>query len=892
MALHPDFPNSPYTVLEPEYRWYPGQKHLADWYKLIPPLVHKIRKEVKKWRDGNYQGASETSRALLRWWFQTEHHSLDSNGTASAFRYYFAQKEAVETVIYLYEVAQVKDKFDLMRYDSSGAVSHSMFDENWRRFVLKMATGTGKTKVMSLLITWAYFHKHYEDRSELAKNFLVIAPNIIVLDRLRSDIDGLKIFYHDPVLPENGFEGKDWRNDFNLTIHIQDEVRVTNATGNLFLTNIHRVYTSDIAEPSIDDDDTTNYFLGKKPTGGTTDSKTDLGDIVREVDELIIFNDEAHHVHHEKLEWFKSIQDIHNRLVQKGDSLSLQIDLTATPKHDNGAVFVQTVCDYPLVEAIHHNILKQPVIPDSVSQSKLQERQSAVFSEKYADYLALGILEWQKAYRECKKVGKKAVLFVMTDDTKNCDDVAEYLEKNYSEFENSVLVIHTNKSGEISESKTGKAPEELQKLRKQANEIDNFDNPCKAVVSVMMLKEGWDVRNVTTIVGLRSYSSKSKILPEQTLGRGLRKMFPEQEDVPETLSVIGTDAFIDFVESIKVEGIDLERVEMGETTEAKTPIVIEVDEDNKSKNLDDLDMKIPVLRPRIYREYKSLEELDPKSFGHKKIALRTFSEQEKKEIVFIHYEKGEISHKTELDLSRPPDPSAVIGHYTRTIMKDLRLVSGYDILYGKVKQFIKECLFDAAVDIEDANTLRNLSEDVATRTIFDTFREQINKLTVHDRGSAEIVNHIKLRKVRPFVVKQQDSLKPEKSIFNQIVLDSYLELRFCKFLESCADVAAYAKNNFAINFKLDYVNADGAISNYYPDFIIRLNDRRMIIVETKGWKDPDVPHKIQRLKQWCEDLNKLEKKPKFDFVYVPQDDFDKNAPQSFQELEKHFRKYK
>ena len=88
-----------------------------------------------------------------------------------------------------------------MRFDSSGAVSTGLFDEDWRRFVIKMATGTGKTKVMSLAIAWSFFHKLYEQDSELSRNFLVIAPNIIVLDRLHHDFQGLRIFLEDPVLP-------------------------------------------------------------------------------------------------------------------------------------------------------------------------------------------------------------------------------------------------------------------------------------------------------------------------------------------------------------------------------------------------------------------------------------------------------------------------------------------------------------------------------------------------------------------------------------------------------------------------------------------------------------------------------------------------------------------
>ena len=83
----------------------------------------------------------------------------------------------------------------------------------------------------------------------------------------------------------------------------------------------------------------------------------------------------------------------------------------------------------------------------------------------------------------------------MTDDTKNCDDLADYLEKTYPELQNAVLTIHTNKSGDISESTSGKKKKELEFLRAQANEIDNLKSSYKAIVSVLMFKEGWDVRN-------------------------------------------------------------------------------------------------------------------------------------------------------------------------------------------------------------------------------------------------------------------------------------------------------------------------------------------------------------------------------------------------------------
>jgi type III restriction enzyme len=892
MALHPDFPESPHAILDPAMRWFPADEALRETSmdKLTPPLVSQLRKKVKEWRDSGYVGATDTSKSLLSWWFKTPHLLLQNDGTMTEFQYYFAQREALETIVYLYDVVGVQDKFDLMRFDSSGLVSAGMFDETWRRFVVKMATGSGKTKVLSLVVAWSFYHKLYEPESGLARNFLVITPNIIVLDRIYKDFQGLRIFFEDPVIPDNGVNGRNWRDDFQLTLHRQDEVRITRPTGNIFLTNIHRVYAGDDIPASPDDQDTMEYFLGKRPTGATTDSKVDLGMIVRDVDELVVLNDEAHHIHDARMAWFKSIEDIHNRLKQKGAALSLQVDTTATPKHNNGAIFVQTVADYPLVEAISQNVVKHPVLPDAASRAKLTERQSAKYTEKYSDYIHLGVIEWRKAYAEHEKLGKKSILFVMTDDTRNCDDVAEYLEGNYPDLKDAVLVIHTKRNGEISESRTGKAKEELEKLRKQANEIDSLESPYKAIISVMVLKEGWDVRNVTTIVGLRPYAAPSNILPEQTLGRGLRKMYPG--GVEEYVSVVGTDAFMEFVESIQAEGVVLDRKPMGEGTQAKTPLVVEIDTENVKKDIEALDIEIPVLTPRVYREYRNLSNLDVSALAHERVPYQQFSEKEQREIVFKDITTGDVTHTTILDTAGVADYRSVIGYFAQTIMRDLRLVSGYDVLYSKVKVFVQEELFNCSVELESPNTLRNLSELAATKTLIETFKKAINALTIQDKGDAEIRDTIKLRQTRPFVVKDQSYLIPKKSVFNRIIGDSHFELLFARFLEDCDDVVSYAKNYLAVHFKLDYVNADGDISNYYPDFFVRLSDKRVFIVETKGREDLDVPLKMQRLRLWCEDVNRVQTEVEYDFVYVDQEGFEKYKPTSFKQLVDGFREYK
>jgi type III restriction enzyme len=478
----------------------------------------------------------------------------------------------------------------------------------------------------------------------------------------------------------------------------------------------------------------------------------------------------------------------------------------------------------------------------------------------------------------------------MTDDTHNCDDVAEYLESMYPDLEGAVLVIHTKNNGEISESTSGKAKEQMDLLREQANAIDSLESPYKAIISVMVLKEGWDVRNVTTIVGLRAYGAPSNILPEQTLGRGLRKMYTGE--VEEYVSVVGTNAFMDFVESIQAEGVVLERKPMGEGTGPKTPLVVEVDNENAKKDMEALDIEIPVLSPRSYREYKNLGDLDVGALAFQSVAYMQFSEEQQREIVFKDITTGEVTHTTVLDAAGVADYRSVIAYFAQTIMRDLCLVSGYDVLYAQVKAFVRDHLFGRPVDLESPNTLRNLSELAASKTLVETMKKAINALTVQDKGDAEIRDSIKLRQTRPFVAKDQAYLVPTKSVFNRIIGDSHFELLFARFLEDCSDVASHGKNYLAVHFKLDYVNTDGDISNYYPDFLVKLTDGRIVVVETKGQEDLDVPLKMQRLRQWCEDINRVQADVRYDFVYVDQESYEAFRPQSFGALLDGFRQYK
>ena len=888
MGLSPSFPTDPHVILTPDIRWYPGEELFTEtgYATLLPPLVYKIRRGVKAWRDSGYAGASDTTRALLHHWFNTEHLLPSSDGTMRPFRYYFAQQEAVESAIWLYEVEEARDPYALIKYDSSERVSKGMFDEDWTRYVMKLATGAGKTKVMSLLVAWAYFHKRYEAGSDLSTNFLVIAPNIIVLDRLKDDFDGLKIFSEDPILPENGYEGQNWQDDFQVTLHVQDQIGVVSDTGNIFLTNIQRVYEN-ATSPSFNDDDTTDYFLGKRPTGKTNESRVDAGQIIRDVRDLIVLNDEAHHIHDPEMAWFKNIEDISNRLKLKDSKLSAQFDLTATPKHSNGAIFVQTISDYPLVEAIRQGVVKTPVLPDAASRAKLGERQSDKFTERYEDYLHLGYLEWAKVYEQLAPAGKKSVLFVMTDDTRNCDEVGEFLQTRYPELRGAVLVIHTKKNGEISEAASGKSKGELKILRKESREIDQWDNRYKAIVSVMVLREGWDVQNVVAMVGLRPYQAASQILPEQTLGRGLRRMFRGQP-VVEKVSVVGTDAFMDFVESIRSEGVDLEYAEMGERTKPNSPVVVEVDHDNKQKDIDQLDIVLPLLAPRIYREYKVLDELDLHRLPQTRLPIKTFSADQQREIVFRDINTETVSHSTVLDSSFVPSHQAAVGFFARTIMRDLRLVGGFDVLFGKLKQFMEQQLFERPVDLDDLNVLRNLSEIEVTRTILETFKAAVNALTVRDQGATVVEDTVKLSKTRPFVVNDQAYVVPKKSIFNKVVGDSAFELEVAGFLDGCDDIISFVKNSLSTSFKIEYRTTEGGIANYYPDFIVKETETEIWVIETKGREDLEDPRKWERLCQWCADASVKDRERRYRALFVQQEKWEQYRPKNFNQLRSAF----
>ena len=204
------------------------------------------------------------------------------------------------------------------------------------------------------------------------------------------------------------------------------------------------------------------------------------------------------------------------------------------------------------------------------------------------------------------------------------------------------------------------------------------------------------------------------------------------EDQTEELNVVGTPAFMEFVESIKSEGVILEKRSMGKGSDPSGPTIIEIDKEK----VDELDIEIPVLSPSIIREYKNLEELNVKKFKFTHVELKEFTPEEQKNILLRDILDDEVRREVKID-SLHINATSIITFFTKSIMTELRLYGGQDILYGKLKQFLRDKLFGQTVNLEDSNVARNLSETDVRHVIRETFKKYINALNVVDTGTTE-----------------------------------------------------------------------------------------------------------------------------------------------------------
>src|SRR5271166_4265917 len=264
------------------------------------PLVSGIRETVKTWRDGGYKGISETTRILLNYWFFTDHRLRDGR----KFKYHYFQQEAVETLIYLYEVGEIRRHKGLVEtFATRGDLRLLQYDD-FARYCVKMATGSGKTKVMSLAVAWQFFNAVAEARDDFAKSFLLIAPNVIVFERLRTDFAGGRIFRTDPVVPP---EMKIYWYDFQC--YMRGDPERASSLGALYLANVQQFYERQ--NGGQDEPEELTAVLGPKPPPQASGIEDFDKRIIDRGGPVVVLNDEAHHTHDEDSEWNKIIRGLH-----------------------------------------------------------------------------------------------------------------------------------------------------------------------------------------------------------------------------------------------------------------------------------------------------------------------------------------------------------------------------------------------------------------------------------------------------------------------------------------------------------------------------------------------------------------------------------------------------
>lgn len=836
-----------------------GQLELLEARVATAPCVPVLREKVKDWASGGkYAGVTNTTRLLLNHWFHADHRLP----TGRKFEYHYFQREAVETLVFLYEVAKARTHKALVESYATRTDLRLLQHDRFARYCIKMATGSGKTKVMALAIAWQFFNAVAEACDDYAKTFLLIAPNVIVFERLRKDFEGGRIFNADPIIPD------ELRVFWDFQCYMRGEGERAGSLGALYLTNVQQFYERVGGEGNEPAEMTA--ILGPKPPA----QKLEIADFDKRIaargGPIVVLNDEAHHTHDEESEWNKTIRRLQEDV---SGGLSAQLDFTATPRHTKGELFSWTVYDYPLKQAIIDNVVKRPL---KGIASRITEQPSDIASTRYQAYLTAGVERWKEYHDQLQRYDKKPILFVMMNDTADADDVAEWLRKKYpAEFGGEKLVtIHTRKSGEITET-------DLNKARKLSREVDDEKSPVNCIVSVLMLREGWDVQGVTVIVGLRPYTAKANILPEQTVGRGLRLMFRGTGlGYVEHVDVIGNKKFIEFVEDLERE----EEMQFGTFNLGEDKVVIVHIAPDPMKL--DKDISLPVLSPVLTRK-KSLAEdiaaLDVMSLSCPVLPRKSDS----KEAQQFHYEGYDIitlEKQIERDYTIPEPQTAeeVIGYYARRIAQDVKLPSQFAALAPKVREFLERKAFGEIVNLSEPAMVKAIGSNVAMYVTVKTFVEALQKLVVEE-AQPQLVHPGRALSETPPFPWSRPTLQAGKCVFNLVPCANEFEKEFARFLQNAGDVERFAKLPQQFGFAIEYTDSVGTLRYYWPDFATVTADGLCWLMETKGFEDVNVINKKRAATLWCENTSILTGKP-WDFVMVRQKEYEYLRPMSFNDL--------
>ncbi len=927
---------------------------------------------------------SDTTMHLLQHWFRHEPHLLGGPRGTLTFKYWPHQRRLVETFIYLYEVRGLRRTEDL--YQLAGVDPLGPQRDPWAKLGGQLATGSGKTKMMSLLIAWSYLNAINEAESPLGfgPHAILIAPNLFVKDRLLQDFcppyGGTSVFLGDPVVPP-AFDQM-----WNLKVYDPTTCpRVLDPSqGALVVTNYHQLLRESEDAPTLgqwEQQQIDLLFHVGEPDRLEAVS-TPLLDRFAQSRGLLVLNDEAHHVwdetRHAQFEqkardkarvsqtddeatamaWIRSIR----RLNGDGEAtgrVALQVDLSATLFEETGStakasksskggakadkqfrpadLFRHTTVYYPLADAIRDGIVKRPVLERvEVRNQKTGDIEAPVREgqpnawEKYRNLLVTGIERWKKVKEQLADEGdkRKPILFILANDRNEAREVANFLrygEATRDELDGRAVTgyrgkvedapLFVDREGGVPRStiveihigeKEQRNDEAWEGVRRAVNAVDHDEipkvdedgrpmldadgrpvmepNPYNVVVSVMMLKEGWDVRNVKVIVPLRPCDSRT--LTEQTLGRGLRKMHPpilDEEGAAfmktEELYVIEHPSFKAILDQIQ-DIIEERSSDEIEHAREYVPILQKADLRERQahgvrlvrfeglrevvpdwrKSFDTA--SIPALMPRL-AWMEEIADTEIKTYLKEALAL---AETEGQSFVVPEMPSyRDFDHVIEVAIAVPILREMRASFHHKTAVK------------GIVREFLERKTFSVPKGLplyfdripEGAYAriaLGNLARADVVGAVKKALLQPLQEAIIAERRASEAqMSERHAEELEGYqALKKHVFDAPTKSCFERAALENADEEAVARLLDAAKDVTGWVYNHRSgVGYFIEY-DWQGLVSHYYPDFIARARIGEVFhnfIIEVKGRFDDRDRTKAARGQRYCELLTEHDREP-------------------------------
>jgi type III restriction enzyme len=943
------------------------KKESSAYENIRLPLANELQAKIKQWSNSGYPSVegkeiTHITRELLNYWF---------NQDGSPF--YPCQKEAIETLIYCFEILRNPILLDLYQLLAPQDLIDNIYlkkieGSSFPKYCLKMATGTGKTWVLALALIWQFFNAMEYPRSFFCSHFLVVAPRLIVYERLL-----------DSFLGKMGTDGKrnrstsdydkdyffpdGWREDFKkIRILTKDDIHVGMSLAKgpfVLITNWHRLnFSNKKTRKNVLEDWYEGFSEVDESIADT------IKDLLSSSSDLMVFNDEAHHVHDMKDDsikiWQESVNIIKDKIQERHKAARLtQVDFSATPfetRQNKRIVFPHIIYEYDIVKAMNTGLVKQIFLEsrnqlsideidkfDAYTRSKLvkvnleKEDIKAVrnkatnepidlsLAQKLLIQIGLKKLEQLEEEWEAAKIKKKPVFFIIAEDNKVANLVEKEIskmpnrlgrkyalyDKNDSSIKPEVITIHSDRKGMLPE-------EEYETIRKLVFNLDDLDNPLKIVISVMMLKEGFDVNSVCVIAGLRALDSY--VLAEQTIGRGLRLMFrePEYEEPKnevfnqlkngenpgnsfDQLFVVEHPTFREFYKWLEEAGAHIGTGDSTKVPGTGDLITTEVKEERQ---------KFDIAWPEtLVTEFKE-KTLDTASFDLANIRKYPIPFEKIRDHAKVWLtEKHMITEnvaRTWTFRTDIFDYNQFLRNITQDLIKDATSVrtnlSNYSSeIMELVDRYCTDYLFGKIVNFAEDENYPVLNIIEVYSFIKQEFRKSLNEFLL-SFNTDSVVNATwrKLSVMKYWRMKKNSSIEVRKSIYERLPFGhgAGLEKSFAiGVLEKSPEVKSWSKLNDkrgSFHLHIKYLAEDGNFKSYFPDFLIKTN-KKIYLVETKSdrdfEKDPEVRTKAVNTRKMASLFSKiicpfeeLDQPKEWEYILIPESRFNDNINLSFEAL--------